>query len=98
MEPNKILEEWERKLGVMSMALDRFGCGCWPEEIPPPTSPEDFLAWIEDEAEFQREQYEIEKDTFNEADLRLAYANELEEAAGELRKAGILPNKLPWEL
>ena len=86
----EILAKWEIGIGVCSMAQDRVACGGWPE--PSPWTPEDYLAWIEDEAKTQEKQC---MDSAEESQKE--YTKLLRQAARELRDVGVTPIPLPWE-
>lgn len=82
--PTLILIIAEKQGGAVSIARDRASCGEWPD----PVSPAEFLAWIEDEEEIQRD---IAKDSPAEAAERLPHAEILGHYAGLLRAAGVEP-------
>ncbi len=71
----KILRQAETDELAMSMAVERAACN----NRTTPTTPGDYLFWLEDEAEIQAAVHEIE------------YAAWLEQTATELRGLGISP-------
>lgn len=73
-----------------AMAEERAACGNWPA----PKTEADYLMWIEDEIEVQKDQADAQP---NEAPERLAYASELSQASLDLRSAGVLPSPPPWD-
>lgn len=92
----KVLEEFERELGVKSMANERAANGMWPS----PKTPEDYLAWIEDEAGIHEHYIESFRDNPIDEDdipITMAYADRLREMAQYLRSCGMRPSPLPWQ-
>lgn len=85
--PMMILVVAEKFMGEVSQSRDRAAAAEWPE----PTTPADFLGWMEDETELQRDQAERHPD---EAEGRLAYAKRLELFASLLRYAGVEPTPI----
>jgi len=84
----QILEMAERDCQAVSMAKERAAYGEWP----PPQTPGDLLAWIEDEAEIQ-----LQQGIDNPGERqRLPYARRLRHWAAMLKGAGVSPAKLPW--
>lgn len=77
---------------LVELCVDRFACGCWGKEydIYFPSSAADFLAWIEDEIEIQKD--------MNPQELEfITYASKV---SSDLRGCGITPavNRLPWNV
>lgn len=85
--PMMILVMAEKFMGEVSQSRDRAASTEWPE----PITPADFLGWMEDEANLQRDQAEHSPD---EAAERLAYAENLELFASLLRGAGVEPTPI----
>lgn len=86
----KILDEAEEKINVRDMAEDRAFCGNWPA----PQHPEDYLMWIEDEVQVQRDTAEEDPDLNA---IRIGYAAILDGIAKQLRDLGVKPIKPYWE-
>jgi hypothetical protein len=82
--PTLILIMAEKQIGAVSMARDRASCGEWPD----PISPAEFLAWIEDEEEIQRDNAASSP---AEAAEILPYAELLGHYAGLLRACDVEP-------
>lgn len=98
--PQQILDEQEPRLLLMDMARDRFACGCWPSEYDSfmPSTPEDFLAWIEDEIQIQLSQ--LSRTQGDEQELLADYITGMTEVAAALRTCGVVPatGRLPWNV
>ncbi len=86
----EVLAKWELKIGVCSMAQERVASGGWSEPIS--WTPENYLAWIEDEARIQEDRCGISPEN-----AQTQYARHLRQAAEELRTIGVTPASLPWE-
>jgi len=71
---------------------DRAACG----GFSPPETPGEWLAWILDEATLQTEQADAAQDN-EERQARLKYVTLLKTTANRLIKAGVEPDKLPWQ-
>jgi len=71
---------------------DRAACG----GFAPPETPGEWLAWILDEATLQTEQADAAQDN-EERQARLKYVTLLKTTANRLIKAGVEPDKLPWQ-
>jgi hypothetical protein len=82
-----ILTEAEATDAIKSMVEERAGCG----NLPTPDSINDYLFWIEDEAEIQEAQLETSPD---ETD-RPPHLVLLRELAGRLRDLGFTPDAPP---
>jgi hypothetical protein len=79
-----ILTIAEKHIGAVSMARDRASCGEWPD----PVSPAEFMAWIEDEEQIQRDNAASSP---AEAAEMLPYAETLGHYAALLRACGVQP-------
>lgn len=84
-----ILSAAEARAGLVSMAQERAACGEWPT----PETPADFLFWIEDEEQIQRDLAEARPE---EAEERAPYADLLHHYAALLRQAGVWPSCPVW--
>ena len=96
--PQQILDEQEPSLHLMEMARDRFACGSWPESYDHylPSTPEDYLAWIEDEINIQTHQISLG----HEYSERSKYVSAMAKVALALRFCGVMPanDRLPWNI
>jgi hypothetical protein len=86
---NKILEEAEEAFEAKSTAEERAANSGWPK----PTTINDYLFWLEDEAT-------IQKDALNRnphpAEMDEAYVHALRGVVDELRELGFTPSPEPW--
>lgn len=82
--PMLILAMAEKHIGAVSMARDRASYGEWPD----PVTAADFLAWIENEEQVQRDESEASP---HEASERLPEAELLGMYAKLLRATGVKP-------
>lgn len=79
-----ILSAAEQECLALSMAKDRAGCN----EFRPPSSPGDYLFWIEDESQLQEGQC---IDCPDEMPDRIEYAAKLAYYAKKLRCLDVIP-------
>lgn len=89
---SEILKLADQELQVVSMADDRASCGEWAQ----PVTPADYLMWIEDEVEMQREIADFAGKAAEEITSRNDYAERLDYWAKALRAAGVVPSMAPW--
>lgn len=85
-----ILSAWEAHLGILTTVQDRAACGDWPQ----PETADDYLFWVEAEAQTQEEQ--INGLSGMELDATIQYTGHLRQMAAQLRALGVKPSPAPW--
>ena len=90
-----VIGEAEARDGLVSMMQDRAACGEWPI----PESPEDMLAWFEDEAKIQDDSagFFSQRGNNEDSNVHSRFARAIRETCLQLRNLGVKPSVLPWD-
>jgi len=89
-----VLEGAESELGLVTSTVDR--CACIDQ--PAPTSPGDWLALWEDEAEIQKDNADEAREAgrLEDSEQMGDYAGKILEFCDDLRELGTHPSLPPW--